>query len=126
MKVRLLSLSKFLMRNVKQKDHCYPFGPSISALSSTAPLSKPNKYKYNGKELDTNFDLGWYHYGARMYDPQISRFTTIDPLADKCSLQTPYAYAANNPIRWIDVNGEGPGNGPFNKGNVIEPKMDSL
>ncbi|WP_420385811.1 RHS repeat-associated core domain-containing protein [Roseivirga sp.] len=94
---------------VLQEDHYYPFGMNIQALSSNAPLSKPNQFKYNGKELDTNFDLGWYNYGARMYNPQISMFTTIDPLADKYNFQTPYAYAANNPIRWIDFNGEGPG-----------------
>lgn len=86
-----------------------PFGATISALSSKAPLSKPNHFKYNGKELDNDFDLGWYNYGARMYDPIIARFPSIDPLADSYEFQTPYAYAANNPIRWIDVNGEGPG-----------------
>ena len=103
---------------VIQEDHYYPFGLNISALSSTAPLSKPNQFKYNGKELDDDFELGWYHYGARMYDPQIGRFPTIDPLADKYNFQTPYAYAANNPIRWIDVNGEGPGDPPFRAYNM--------
>ena len=91
---------------------------NISALSSTAPLAKPNRYKYNGKELDNDFSLDWYHYGARMYDPQVARFTTLDPQAEKYNFQTPYAYAANNPILFVDVNGEGPGTGPFGKGNV--------
>lgn len=101
-------------RQILQEDHYYPFGLNISALSSTAPLSKPNQFKYNGKELDENFDLGWYHYGARMYDPQLGRFTTIDPLADLYVPQSPYVYAANNPILLVDFNGEGPGKGsPF-------------
>ena len=93
---------------ILQEDHYYPFGMNISALSSTAPLSKPNNFKYNGKEFDTDLDLGWYHYGARMYDPQISRFTTIDPLADNYTPQSPYTYAANNPTNLVDFNGEGP------------------
>jgi RHS repeat-associated protein len=48
-------------------------------------------------------------YGARFYDPQIGRFHTIDILADTFSYQTPYAYAVNNPIKFIEVFGLGPG-----------------
>jgi hypothetical protein len=36
---------------VLQEDHYYPFGMNINALSSSAPLSKPNKLKYHGQEL---------------------------------------------------------------------------
>jgi hypothetical protein len=46
-------------------------------------------------------------YGFRFYDPAIARFTTVDPLAEKYSFQNPYAYAANNPIKFIDYMGLG-------------------
>ncbi len=50
-----------------------------------------------------------YDYGARFYDPALARFTTIDPLAETYNFQSPFAYAANNPIKLVDKDGKGPG-----------------
>jgi hypothetical protein len=50
--------------------------------------------------------LGWYDYGARMYNPNVGRWNGVDPLAEKYQPISPYVYVANNPLKFIDPNGE--------------------
>ena len=92
---------------VMSEANYYPFGLQINALSYTNPLQKvTNKYLYNGKELQDDFGLGWLDYGKRFYDAEVGRFTSIDPLAEKYSFQSPYTYAGNNPVKFVDRDGE--------------------
>ncbi|MGE0930850.1 RHS repeat-associated core domain-containing protein [Peijinzhouia sedimentorum] len=87
-----------------QENHYYPFGMQIAGLE--LDLGSKNRYLYNGKELQDDHNLDWHDYGARMYDAQIGRFHTVDRFAEKYASLTPYHYAANNPIYYVDVNGE--------------------
>lgn len=60
--------------------------------------------KFSGKERDDK--TGFDYFGARYYMPGIGRFLSTDRFADKYPSLTPYQYAANEPVRLIDVNGD--------------------
>ena len=79
-----------------------PFGETMAEQRRSGSLN--NMYKFNGKELDSQ--TGLYYYGARYYDPRISLFISVDPLAEET--MTPYQYTYQNPIRFIDPDGRSP------------------
>jgi len=60
-------------------------------------------YLFNGKELDE--ETGLYYYGARYYDPKMSVWYSVDPLALKHHNLTGYVYCRNNPLNFIDLMG---------------------
>lgn len=63
-------------------------------------------YKFNGKELDE--ETGFYYYGARYYDPRVSIWMSVDPLAEKYPNASPYNYCLGNPMNLVDPDGRTP------------------
>ncbi len=90
---------------IKQQSSYYPFGMLITDKRSPDATYDYNRYLYNGKELQDDFGLDWYDYGARFYDAQIGRWHVADPMADTYYDLSPYNYVANNPLIFIDPDG---------------------
>ncbi len=86
------------------RSYYYPFGLTMSGISSRAAGGVENKRKFNGIEQNTDFDLNMYDAHYRNLDPQIGRFWQLDPKpSDSISL---YAFGFNNPIRYSDPLGD--------------------
>jgi RHS repeat-associated protein len=94
----------------EQYNHYYPFGGVFETNSNNNNNNNSSgsnqPYKYNGKEFDRMYGLDWYDYSARIMDPTLGRFTTIDPLAEKYPNMSPYVYCDNNPIKYVDLQGD--------------------
>ncbi len=95
------------------------FATSKYTPSTTLPRAKSvyntqakgYRYRFNGQENDkeTYGDGNALDFGARIYDSRLGRFISIDPKYFQYLSISPYCFAANSPIKLIDVNGEGPG-----------------
>ena len=101
--------AEFYTADVVAENDYYPFGMLMNGgyrRSSTLTY----KFGYNGKPMDTewNGEGAMYNYDFRIYDPRICKFLGVDPLANEMSAWSPYSYCFNNPIIFIDPDGQVP------------------
>lgn len=103
---------------ILDENHYYPFGlkhnnynidqeyfDENGGIIGILPGASPYKYRFNTKEYQDELGINMYDYGARNYDPAIGRWMNIDPLAETSRRISPYVYALNNPIYFIDPDG---------------------
>jgi len=107
---------------VLEENHYYPFGLKHQKYGSVSkdfvvlneedgsgyyvgiePVTsqkqqKKYQYKFQGQELQTEFGLDFYDFGARIYEPTLGRWYSIDPLAEQSRRWSPYNFAYNNPF----------------------------
>ncbi|MFL0108832.1 RHS repeat domain-containing protein [Tenacibaculum maritimum] len=98
-----------------EESNYYPFGlehkgynNNISSLGN----STAQKFGYNGKELNDDLvggsRLNWHDFGARNYDASLGRWMNLDPLAEEMRRYSPYNFAFDNPIYFVDPDGMAP------------------
>ncbi len=86
-----------------QRNGYYAYGGPYGDWNTNADAQP---LKFLGKEWDHQHGLDLYDYGARLYDPAVCRWTTMDPLCENCYGVSPYAYCHNNPVNRIDPDGK--------------------
>lgn len=96
-----------------EENHYYPFGLTMAGISDKAIKThySENKYRYNAgtelqnKEFSDGTGLEYYDAAFRRSDPQLGRFSQLDPLAVLSESSSPYQFADNNPVSLADPSG---------------------
>ncbi len=108
--------------HVLEMNDYYPFG--MRWYNNGNPLYK---YKFGGKELQTELNLNTYDFHARQQDPQLGRFWGVDPMADARINLSSFNYVQNNPIGRVDPTGMLDGSSEMNEyGDNISARSYSI
>ena len=84
----------------------YPYG----VVMKERTFGSKTRYQFDGKEFDEETET--QDYGMRVYDEDLGVFLTVDPLFKKYPYWTPYQFAGDMPIKYIDLDGLEPANNP--------------
>ena len=77
---------------------------------TASTLGGVERYWFGFNRMESEDDLygekNAYDFGARIYDARLGRFLSLDPLYRSFAFESNYIFAGNNPIYYIDDNGE--------------------
>lgn len=82
----------------------FPFGMTMIGREG----GNEYRYGFNGMEKDDEIKgkENFYNFGARMHDPRLGRWLSLDPKAFKYTGWSPYNFTLNNPLIYKDPNGK--------------------
>ncbi|NAS31783.1 hypothetical protein GTQ40_12420 [Flavobacteriaceae bacterium R38] len=95
---------------IKEENNYYPFGLKHKGYNGNI-VGRNHKYGFTGKEEQDELGLEWVDITARNYDPALGRWMNLDPLAELMRRHSPYNYAFDNPIYFMDPDGMMPQGG---------------
>jgi len=73
--------------------------------------SEAYRYGFNGKEKDDKGEFGSItnlDFGARIYNPAIGRWLSLDPDMKELASHSPYSFVLNSPLKLKDPDGKYP------------------
>ena len=79
------------------------FGSPLIGRSYETDTLNGYRFGFNGKETDSESDL--QDYGMRIYNPNLGRFLSVDPITKEYPELTPYQFASNRSIDGVDLDG---------------------
>jgi len=92
---------------IKQNIHLNfsPFGMQMQERSSP---DRDYRFGFNGQEKEDEIygEGNAYDFGARIYDGRLGKFLSLDSYSAKFVSESNYIYAGNNPVIYIDINGD--------------------
>ena len=107
-----------------EENNFYPFGLRHKGYNNVVTSTNPaQNYTFNGKEEQKELGLNWLDFGARNYDASLGRWMNLDPLAENYSATSPYVYALNNPMFFIDPDGRDVKNADEERKKEAEKKL---
>ncbi len=94
----------YSMANILSAQDYYPFGMIMPRRNFA---TDEYRFSFNGKEKDDEVKgVGnSLDFGARIYDSRLGRWLSIDYLSKKYPMHSPYNFCADNPILFLDRDG---------------------
>ena len=112
---------------IVEENNYYPFGMKHKGYNNVVN-GTDHPYGFGGMEEQNEFNegLGWIDITARNYDPALGRWMNLDPLAETMRRHSPYNYAFDNPIFFMDPDGMSPVATLMSGGSISAQDVENL